>query len=378
MVKFWFRFLVGVLFCGFIIVPLYFVLVKLEQLYIKILICVIFGLLAAVLYSVLTFLHLNQFNKPLKHINYELKGLSSGGYKSRVGYNSNNESVRQLINNINSLAVEFENLEEMRRSFVASASHELRSPLASIQGFLQALLDGVIEEEADKRKYLQIAYNESKRLTGLINNMLDLSRMEAGRYPVYKTKWDINALIKEVIEKFQPMFIKSEITPETKLTSDALMVFADRSKIEQVLINLIDNAIKYSPAFSKISVNTYVQRKKLYVIVKDQGFGISKKDQMYIWDKFYMVDKARTPSKSKGTGLGLSIVKKIIEDHREIVWVESDKGNGASFFFTLPLFDPTKHSVFGKTVKNNPYTIKTVARAVNNNPQNTENYRWGV
>ena len=241
---------------------------------------------------------------PMKHINETAKKLSNGEYDARTHIKTADEEVKRLGKITNRIADEFENLEQMRKSFVANASHELRSPLTSMQGFLQAILDGTIAA-GDSEKYLRIVLSETKRLNSLITSMLDLSRMESGKYPLTMSRFEINA----------------------------------------VLVNLIDNAVKYSPAYSRILVTTHIHGEKIYIAVKDQGFGISKKDQLLIWDRFYMADKARTPNKSKGTGLGLSIVKKIIDDHKEAIRIESNKGAGAAFIFTLTLFNPAKHKV---------------------------------
>ncbi|MCL2599265.1 MAG: cell wall metabolism sensor histidine kinase WalK [Firmicutes bacterium] len=385
MLRLFVRLIVGFfVFAGTVVMPMYFLLPGIKEAYQQLLAVSLFCIWAGFLFVLLDYIVVYCFEKPLKQINFELKGIVSGNSKNRIEYNHYNRPIQELVNNINSLAIEFENLEEMRRSFIASASHELRSPLASIQGFLQALLDGVIEEEKEKQRFLKLVYDESKRLTTLINGMLDLSRMEAGRYPLYKTKFDINSLVRDIVLKMQPMFLKSDITISMEFAKESVKVFADSGKIEQVISNLLDNAIKYSPAFSKIVVSTYLQGKRLYVVVKDQGYGIGKKEQMLIWDKFYRVDKARTPSKSNGTGLGLSIVKKIMDDHREVVWVESEKGKGAKFFFTLPIFDAQKHSVFGDTAKNvmgapqqPQYTQTTTRRRIVHDHQ-AQNTRWGM
>ena len=175
--------------------------------------------------------------------------------------------------------------------------------------------------------------------------MLDLSRMESGKYPLTMSRFEINAVIRQIVERFEPNLLKKELQLDVDFARRESYVFADKDKIIQVLVNLIDNAVKYSPAYSRILVTTHIHGEKIYIAVKDQGFGISKKDQLLIWDRFYMADKARTPNKSKGTGLGLSIVKKIIDDHKEAIRIESNKGAGAAFIFTLTLFNPAKHKV---------------------------------
>lgn len=320
--------------------PLYFLLPVLSdknRILLAALICIaaVLEIIAFVLILVKTYV------KPISKINEVSERLSLGDYEAKVNLKNADRELKNLSLNINNLANEFEHLEQMRKSFVSNASHELRSPLTSMQGFLQAMLDGTIEDK-DKPQYLEIVYNETKRLGSLINSMLDLSRLESGAMPLNPQAFDINILISQVIQRFKPAFSEKSIRMKSSFEYEVSQVYADKEKITQVLTNLIDNAIKYSPSGSEITVTTNIQGKKTYIAVKDNGEGIGKKDQMFIWDRFYTVDKARTPSKSKGTGLGLSIVKRIIDDHKEVIRVESSKGVGTTFIFTLATFDVDK------------------------------------
>ncbi len=259
-----------------------------------------------------------------------------------------------MVTAVNATADEYVRLAQVRKSFVANASHELRTPLTSIQGFLQAVLDGTADE-ANKEKYLKIALTETKRLNTLINSMLDLSRLDSGKNPLILGKFNVNDIIKDIVAKFEPDLIKKALQINVEFARETCYVYADKEKIIRVLTNLIDNAIKYSPAYSRILVTTSIRSNKAYITVKDFGYGISKKDQMFIWDTFYMTDRSRTPVKAKGSGLGLSIVKKIIDDHGEVIWVESNRGAGATFIFTLTLFDQYKHkNEYGKIIKDEP------------------------
>lgn len=278
---------------------------------------------------------------PMRTLSRASKKLASGEYSARVDLRRVDNDVKSLALGVNNVANEIEETENARKAFVSNASHELRSPLTSIQGFLQAMLDGTIPE-GERDKYLQIVLNESKRLSGLISTMLDLSRLESGSNPPVLSKFDINTVIEDVVKQFAPALAKRNMRVETQLGSAPISVYADTDKIVQVLINLIDNAVKYSPDSTCIRISTEVHGQKVYVSVKDQGCGIGKRDQQLIWDRFYMADKARTPSQSKGTGLGLSIVKRIIEDHNETIWVESNKGSGSVFIFTLTLWDASE------------------------------------
>lgn len=259
--------------------------------------------------------------------------------------------AEDLLASVNATAGEYARLAQTRKTFVANASHELRSPLTSIQGFLQAILDGTASPE-DTDKYLNIALSETKRLNSLITSMLDLSRLESGKNPLMLVKFDINDVINEVIAKFEPALIKKTLQINAEFAKEICYVYADKDKIIRVVTNLIDNAIKYSPAYSRIIVTTSINDNKVFVSVRDFGYGISKKDQMLIWDTFFMSDRSRTPVKTKGSGLGLSIVKKIIDEHGEVIWVDSSRGAGATFYFSLTLFDSSKHkSTFGQVIK---------------------------
>lgn len=289
--------------------------------------------------SILWFiLHVQFAVKPLKQI---VKGSASIGKGEFIALDLPliDKDYKDLVRNLNRTVYEFEEVEQMRKTFVSNASHELRSPLTSIQGFINAVVDGTVGEE-ERDKYLKIALKETKRLGTLINSMLDLSRMDSGINPAKRERFDINSIIIGVSERFQPNLLKKEIKLDIGFVRDVCYVYADKDKIVRVLINLIDNAIKYSPVGKGIFIKTHIHGKKVLVSIKDQGYGISKKDQSLIWERFYMADKARTPNKSKGTGLGLSIVKSIIEEHKEGIWVSSAIGDGTMFTFSLTLHNP--------------------------------------
>lgn len=282
-----------------------------------------------------------------KHIDKasdRLNDMAHGGILQNIDERVPDNTAASVISAVNATVDEYSRLEQVHKSFVANASHELRSPLTSVQGFLQAALDGTVDE-TEKEKYLEIALSETKRLNGLISSMLDLSRLDSGKNPLVLTKFNIVDVINDVLVKFEPTLVKKSIQINTDFSMPTCYVFADKDKIIQVMTNLIDNAIKYSPVYSRIEILTEIHETKVHVTVRDFGYGISKRDQMLIWDRFYMTDKSRSPVKTKGSGLGLSIVKKIIDEHDEVIWVESSRGAGAKFIFTLTLFDPIKHKV---------------------------------
>ncbi len=299
----------------------------------------------ACIFEVLTYILLSQFlvYSKLSATTAHIEEMARDGQPSHIdcGVTIDN-AADDLAKAADITADEYVRLEQVRKSFVANASHELRSPLTSVQGFLQAVLDGTASNE-DSEKYLKIALSETKRLNALITSMLDLSRLDSGKNPLTLVKFDINDIIREIIPKFEPALIKKAVQLNVDFAGENCYVYADKDKIIQVITNLVDNAVKYSPSYSRIILMTSIHGNKAYVSVRDFGYGISKKDQMLIWDRFYMTDKSRSPVKTKGSGLGLSIVKKIIDEHGEVVWVESSRGAGATFIFTLTLFDPIKH-----------------------------------
>jgi signal transduction histidine kinase len=305
--------------------------------------CVIFVFLLGLGLSVVfTILQNSLIVKPIKEIIEVTDKVSKGDFGTRSKVQYTDKNISGLAYNFNKMANEFENLEQMRKSFVANASHELKSPLTSIQGFIQGILDGTIGSE-ERDKCLNIVYSETKRLSAMINNMLDLSRIESGRFPIVKSRFEINELIRRIVIRFETHMLKKNITLDIRFAEEFSYVYADKERIEQVLVNLIDNAIKYSANNTKIQVLTQMQATKICVFIKDEGVGLSKKDQLLIWDRFFTVDKARTPGKSKGTGLGLSIVKKIIDEHREVILVESAIDQGTTFRFTLSRYNPNIH-----------------------------------
>ena len=223
----------------------------------------------------------------------------------------------------------------MQKKFVANVSHDFRSPLTSIHGYLEAMIDGTIPPEMFD-KYLNIVLNETERLTKLTNSLLTLNNLNTRGMLLDRTDFDINQVIRGTAASFEGTCRKKTIAIEAVLTDDSMYVNADMGKIQQVLYNLIDNAIKFSHHDSIIRVETSVKKNKLFVSVKDTGIGIPKDDQKLIWDRFYKSDLSRGKDK-KGTGLGLSIVKEIINAHKEHINLISTEGVGSEFIFSLPL-----------------------------------------
>lgn len=238
--------------------------------------------------------------------------------------------VVAVLNDITKL----KRLENMRTEFVANVSHELRTPVTAIKGFTETLLDGALEDEETSKAFLQIIYKESDRLHRLINDLLDLSKIELNQEVLNYSRVNVTKLMESVIETFQPKTAKLGLAIEHKLNSISAEV--DEDRIKQVIINLINNAVTYTTK-GKITIElTSYKEHSFRIIIKDTGIGIPKKDIPRIFERFYRVDKARSRD-SGGTGLGLAIVKHIIESHQGFIQVESEIGKGSSFTITLPM-----------------------------------------
>ena len=235
----------------------------------------------------------------------------------------------------NYMAERLEAIEENRKSFISAVAHELRSPLTLIRGFIQGIVDGTVALE-DQNKYLHIILKETERLNKLIANLLDIQRMESDAYPFYPQSFDMNELIRRTLIKYEEEIDKKSVRVHLKLLDQKVFVWADRDAMEQVLNNLLENAMKFMDIEGKLEVDVKIQENKAIVQIKDQGMGISEEEQKYIWDRFYKVDKSRD-RKQSGTGLGLYIVKKIIDRHGEEIWIESIVGEGTAFNFSIAL-----------------------------------------
>jgi len=228
---------------------------------------------------------------------------------------------------------EIRKLERMRSDFVANVSHELKTPLTSIKGFAETLLEGALEDKENSRNFLKIIQSHTERLNSLVNDLLDLSYVESKAIILKIEEFKIKNLLDEVLSAFRSQLHKKSIEASNRL-SPGLSIRADKDRIEQVLVNLIDNAIKFNKDKGEIKIYSEELSGKIKITVEDSGIGIPPKDIPRIFERFYRVDKARSRELG-GTGLGLSIVKHIIELHGGEAGVESTEGFGSKFWFTL-------------------------------------------
>ena len=269
---------------------------------------------------------------PLRKITPATEQYAVGNFRYEFQVDSEDE-IGYLAASLAYMASEVAKSEDNQKRLVANISHDFRSPLTSMRGYLEAMLDGTIPAELHE-KYIGVVLNETDRLTKLTNSLLTLNNLNTKGMILNRTDFDINQIIKNTAASFEGTCRNKLITIELVLTGDEMLVNADMVKIQQVLYNLVDNAIKFSHKNSSIKIETIERSNKLLISVKDSGIGIPADSIKLIWNRFYKTDLSRGKDK-KGTGLGLSITKEIIQSHNENINVISTEGIGTEFIFTL-------------------------------------------
>lgn len=269
---------------------------------------------------------------PIKQMSVAAKEFSQGKFDSRVPVNGHDE-VAQLAQAFNNMAAELEKNEDTRKTFLANVSHDLRTPMTTISGFVEGMLNGAIPQEK-QNYYLGIISSEVKRLSRLVSSLLDISRLQAGDRKLNKTKFDICEMARQIVISFEQKLDAKKLEVGFECDEDNMYAFADRDAIYQVLYNICDNAVKFSKEGGKYIVKVIKKDKKLFVSVYNEGKGIPSDELANVFDRFYKSDKSRGLDKT-GVGLGLYIVKTIIDSHGEEIWVRSEYDKYCEFVFTL-------------------------------------------
>ena len=270
--------------------------------------------------------------RPLRQITEAATQYASGNLEYEIPVTTQDE-MGYLSASLNYMSAQLRDMEDYQKKFVANVSHDFRSPLTSIKGYVEAMNDGTIPPELHE-KYLKIILFETERLTDLTTDLLTLNEFDTKELLLDKTRFDIQEVIKNTAEPFEGVCTPKHISIELLLLSGSVYVYADKRKIQQVLYNLLDNAVKFSEHGSSITVEATEKNDKVFISVKDHGIGIPRKELNKIWERFYKSDLSRGKDK-KGTGLGLSIVKEIIQAHDEHINVISTEGVGTEFIFSL-------------------------------------------
>ena len=270
---------------------------------------------------------------PLKQMSTAAKKFAAGKFDVRVPVKGRDE-VAELATAFNNMASSLANLEDMRRTFLANVSHDLRTPMTTISGFIDGIIDGAIPPEKHEY-YLDVIRTEIRRLSRLVISLLDITRIQAGERKFNKTAFDICEMARLILISFEQKIDQKKLDVEFDCTKDKMIVYADRDAIYQILYNICDNAVKFSRDGGKYKISILARDTKVYVTVFNEGIGIPAEELPFVFERFYKSDKSRGLDKT-GVGLGLYIAKTIIDAHDEEIWVKSVYGENCEFVFTLP------------------------------------------
>lgn len=271
--------------------------------------------------------------RPLRQMVAATRSFSKGDFTQRIAVSDENE-IGELAQAFNSMAGDLAQLESTSRSFVANVSHELKTPMTTIIGFVEGIIDGTIPPEQHER-YLKIVLDEAKRLSVVVRSMLDIARIEAGEMKLSLKAFDINEVVCQALFPFEKKIEEKRLDVRGLLTDERIMVEADEDLIHQVVYNLIDNAVKFANENGYIEFRYTVEKSTVYISVINSGEGISEDECKHIFDRFYKTDKSRSRDK-QGVGLGLHIVKSIIKLSNGDIIVRSRPNSDTEFTFTLP------------------------------------------
>jgi len=270
---------------------------------------------------------------PMRHLTLAARKVATGDFSYRVSHKTDDE-IGEVSDAFNTMAEQLEKKEKSRRQFLADIAHELRNPLSIVQGNLEAWLDGVITPTPEQ---VASVYDETVLLSRLVTDLRDLSLAEAGQLKLSQSATELGEFILAQIASVQSRCREKRISIDAELPDGLPLAFIDRDRIRQVLHNLIDNALRYTRAGGTIKIGASYKTPDLVTVsVSDSGSGIATEDLPHIFDHFYKADRSRQRGHG-GAGIGLAMVKRLVELHGGMVWVESRKGKGSTFFFTLPV-----------------------------------------
>jgi histidine kinase len=270
---------------------------------------------------------------PIRQMMQASHHIAAGHYRERVEVSSRDE-LGQLAHSFNQMAFTLEQTETMRRDLIANVAHELRTPLSSIKGYMEGLIDGVLPGQANT--YQQV-YHEADRLQRLVDDLQELSRVEAGTFELNRQPVVMPELLQQTTARLRPQFKEKGVNLKLNLPASLPEVLADEDRICQVLMNLIGNALQYTPSGGMVTVMAKVETAQLVMIVADTGLGIAPEHLPHLFTRFYRVDKSRSRA-GGGSGIGLTIARHLVEAHGGSIWARSEgKGSGSQFGFSLPL-----------------------------------------
>lgn len=292
------------------------------------------ALFALVLCFIAIFFIARGVTKPLGEMQEVTEHFARGDFEYKANENYKKRNFRDFAKALNKMAYELKIDDEAQKSFIANVSHELKTPMTSIGGFVDGILDGTIPPEEEK-KYLGIVSTEVKRLSRIVVSMLNISKIEAGEIELAATKYDVGKQIFETLLLFEKKIEEKHIEIEGFEKMNGVIIEADRDLLQQVIYNLFDNAVKFTPENGKITISAHSDNEKTSVAIRNSGAGVSEEEIARIFERFYKVDKSRSFD-TKGVGLGLYIVKTIINMHEGEITASSKQGEYTEFEFEIP------------------------------------------
>ncbi len=271
--------------------------------------------------------------EPLLTLSTVSRRLAAGFYRERTRISSDDE-LAHLSASVNQLADALEQTERRRLNLLSDVTHELRTPLATIGGYMEGLLDGVIKPSPQT---FSLILHESSRLQRLIEDLELLSRVEAGQLPVVSRSTELEKVLEEVVAQFEPLFVASQVGLHLYVPPNLPHVWADPDRINQVVINILSNAWRYTPTGGSVTLRATQSDQYVQIAIQDSGVGIAPEHLPHIFERFYRVDKSRA-RQSGGSGIGLAIARHLVYAQGGEIWATSEgQGQGSTFFFTLPL-----------------------------------------
>jgi len=269
---------------------------------------------------------------PIRHMMRASRHIAAGHYQERVPETSTDE-LGQLAHSFNQMAAALEQIETMRRELIGNVAHELRTPLTNIKGYMEGLIDGVLPPEPET---YQLVYREADRLQRLVSDLQELSRVEAGAVELNLGRVSVAGLIEQTAARLRPQFDEKEVALQLDIAPELPPVQADEDRLGQVLLNLVGNALQYTPAGGMVTIAARPHHHDVHLLIQDNGIGIPAEYLPHLFDRFYRVDKSRSRA-GGGSGIGLTIARHLVEAHGGQIWATSNgPERGSTFGFSLP------------------------------------------
>jgi two-component system OmpR family sensor kinase len=293
------------------------------------------GLVALLLALVLAYALSRWVADPLQQVVLAARGFPAGTMKPVQPHGPH--EVQDLTRAFNSMVSRVESAQRSQRDFVANVSHELKTPLTSIQGFAQAILDGTADSPESRKQAAQVIHEEAGRMHRMALDLLDLARLEGGTAEMNMSAVDVGALLRGIAEKFSLQAQKADVSLQVNVPDDLPAWIGDGDRLAQVFTNLVDNALKFTPPDGQVGLSAKVDQAWIEFVVADSGIGVSEEARPHLFDRFYQADPSRAGGENHGAGLGLAIAQEIVQAHGGKIGVRSTVGHGTTFTIRLPL-----------------------------------------